>query len=119
MTEAARESMTSDASQTSSLAWKQEDARSLQCNFYAINPVFQIFFKWSANLAVVDQNLTFKLKKLPLQHFLPGRVAGAAAPGKLETLHCSQQPLIVLLVPHQGQNMPSPLFNDVFNESSV
>ena len=38
---------------------------------------------------------------------------GAAASGKLETLHCSQQPLIVLLVPYQGQNMPGHLFNHI------
>jgi len=44
MTEAARESMTSDASQTSSLAWQQEDARSLQYNFYPVNLVFELIF---------------------------------------------------------------------------
>jgi len=44
MTEATRESNTSDASQTSLLAWQQEDARSLQWNFYPVNLVFQLFF---------------------------------------------------------------------------
>jgi len=44
MTEVARESMTSDASQTSSLTWQQEDARSLQCNFYPVNLVFELIF---------------------------------------------------------------------------
>ena len=72
MTEAARESMTSDDSQTSSLAWQQEDARSLQCNFYLVNLFFQIFFKLSANLALANQNLTFKLKTPPTPTFSPG-----------------------------------------------
>jgi len=36
MTEVARESMTSDASQTSSLAWQQEDERSIYCNIILI-----------------------------------------------------------------------------------
>jgi len=44
MTEAWRESMTSDASQTLSLAWQQEDARSLKCNFHPVNLVFELIF---------------------------------------------------------------------------
>ena len=35
-TEVARESMTSDASQTSMLTWQQEDARSIHCNIYPL-----------------------------------------------------------------------------------
>jgi len=39
-------------------------------------------------------------------------VAGAAALGRVETFHCSRQPLIVLLVAHQRQNKPyGRLFN--------
>jgi len=45
MTEVARESMTTDdVSQTSSLAWQQEDACSLQCNFYPVNLAFEKYF---------------------------------------------------------------------------
>jgi len=44
MTEVARESMTSDASQTASLAWQQDDVRSLQCYFFPVNLVFELFF---------------------------------------------------------------------------
>ena len=109
MTEVARESMTSDTSQTSSLAWQQEDARSLQCNFFPVNLVFEvIFFKFSANPALLNQNPTFKQKSFhpPPQDILPGRVTGSENPEKLETLHCSQQPITVPLVPHQGQKIP-------------
>jgi len=83
MTEVAREAMTSDASQTSSFARQQEDAfHSLQCYSHLGNPVFQIFFKLSANLALVNQTLTFKLKPLqpPPQHFLPGGSLGQQPP---------------------------------------
>jgi len=96
--------MTSDTSQTSSLAWQQEDARSLQCNFFPVNLVFEvIFFKFSANPALLNQNPTFKQKSFhpPPQDILPGRVTGSENPEKLETLHCSQQPITVPLVPHK------------------
>jgi len=105
----------SDASQTSSLAWQQENVRSIHCTavtamlFLSCKSCFWVFL-------IVDKSRTFTFHSKPHVQtetaspptltFSPGRVAGAVVPWKLETLHCSHQPLIVLLVPHQGQNMP-------------
>jgi len=43
MTEAARESMTSDASQTSALPWKREDARSFHWNIVSCHKILGYF----------------------------------------------------------------------------
>ena len=94
--------------------WHGNRKARVHCNVIFI--LLILFFRYFSNcrqishLSIKPQRLNWK--HLPLQHFLQKRDTGAAAPEKLETLHCCQQPLIVLLVPHQGQNMPSPLFND-------
>jgi len=72
MTEVARESMTSDASQILLLAWQQDDVRSIHC---------KVFLSCLSKLSAIT------------------------------TLF---PPWHILLVAHQGQNMPGRLFWDTF-----
>ena len=59
--------MTSDASQTSSLTWQQEDARSLQCNFYPVNLVFELIFLNFRQIL----HFSIKTRLLNRNHFTP------------------------------------------------
>jgi len=59
--------MTSDVSQTSSLAWQKEDSRSLQSYFYPDNLVFELIFFYFRQIL----HFSIKTRLLNRNHFTP------------------------------------------------